>query len=470
MISLVPSWAHHYDAFWDAIRRRNLWFIRLRYGAVAMLTALVLAAEFLLGFKFSPGQQTMIFVITGIILFYNLIFHSVRKYLKNSPGSFNPLHFSLLQMLLDLTTLMLLVYFTGGVETPLYMLFVFHMIIGSLILPGVVVLSMAVLTIISFSVIVFAVYAGLLPHYQLTGLTEFNLHNNFNYIAAVISIFAFVMLMSVLLANRIAKQLYQMEQDLVETIAKLHNAEEEKQKYIMGIVHEIKTPIAAVHSFLDLVLQKFLGPVDEKIEIKLVRAKIRTDEAIEMINQVLKISQMRLLEDIRTEDIQIEKIIRDLIKKHRINVETKDITLRFLDKRDVKNVFRGDHFLIEIAMSNLIGNAVKYVGAGGRIDVVVYSDREFLNIEVCDNGIGIPEKDQQKIFMDFYRASNIKERKYEGAGLGLSVVKQIVEKHKGSISLESPSKTGTETKPGTCFSVRLPIEEEPNKRDNSVAP
>ncbi|MBZ0198585.1 MAG: HAMP domain-containing histidine kinase [Ignavibacteriaceae bacterium] len=458
MISLVPPWAHHYDAFWDAIRRRNLWFIKLRYGAVAMLTTLLLSAEYLLGFEFKPGQQRMIFVITGVILIYNIILHAVRKYLKCSPGKFNPLHFSVLQMLLDLTALMLLVFYTGGIETPLYMLFVFHMIIGSLILPGAVVFLMAGFTILAFSALVFAVYAGILPHYQLTGLTEFNLHNNINYIAAVLSIFSFMVLTSVLLANRIAKQLYKMEQDLVETIEKLGAAEEEKQKYIMGIVHEIKTPIAAVHSFLDLVLQKFMGPVDEKIEIKLTRAKIRTDEAIEMINQVLKISQMRLLEEIRTEDIHVEKIIQHLIKKHGVNVEIKNITLRLYDKRDVKKVFLGDYFLIEIAFSNLIGNAVKYVGTGGRIDIVITSNDNFINIEVCDNGIGIPEKDQQKIFMDFYRASNIKERNYEGAGLGLSVVKQIVEKHKGTIRLESPSKTGTETKPGTCFTISLPIE------------
>jgi len=456
MITLVPSWARHYDAFWDAIRRRNLWYIKLRYGAVAVLTILVIAAEYLLGFTFEPGQQTMIFIITAAILMYNVILHSVRKYLKCTPGNFNPLHFSLLQMLLDLTALMLLVFYTGGVETPLYMLFIFHMIIGSLILPGVVVYTMAGMTILIFSAMVLLVYAGVLPHYQLTGLTEFHLYDNFNYIASVLSIFAFVILTSVLLANRIAKQLYKIEQDLVESLDKLGKAEEEKQKYIMGIVHEIKTPITAVRSFLDLVLQKYLGPVTEQIEVKLTRAKIRTDEAIEMINHVLKISRMRLIDDIRTEEVWVEKIITEIIKKQRINIESKNITLRLQDKREVKKAVSGDHFLIEIAFSNLISNAVKYVGNGGKVEVTIDEENDKLIINISDNGIGIPQKDQQKIFTDFFRASNIKERNYEGAGLGLSVVKQIVEKHNGTISLLSPTKFGTEKKPGTSFTVSLP--------------
>lgn len=315
---------------------------------------------------------------------------------------------------------------------------------------------MAGMTILIFSAMVILIYAGVLPHYQLTGLTEFHLYNNFNYIASVLSIFAFVILTSVLLANRIAKQLYKIEQDLVESLEKLEKAEEEKQKYIMGIVHEIKTPITAVRSFLDLVLQKYLGPVAEPIEVKLSRAKIRTDEAIEMINHVLKISRMRLVDDIRTEEVQIEKIIIEIIKKQRINVEAKNITLRLKDNREVKKAISGDHFLIEIAFSNLIGNAVKYVGKGGMIEITIYEADDKLIIDVSDNGIGIPLKDQQKIFTDFFRASNIKERNYEGAGLGLSVVKQIVEKHSGTISLMSPTKSGSEKKPGTCFTISLP--------------
>ncbi len=135
MVTLVPPWAHNYTEFWESIRRRNLWFIQMRYWSFLMLSGILLFSYFVLDVKYTDVQLISCFVISIVILLYNMILHRIRKYLKCEPGRFNPLHFSLLQMVLDLIALLLLVHFTGGIESPLYMLFVFHMIIGSLILP-----------------------------------------------------------------------------------------------------------------------------------------------------------------------------------------------------------------------------------------------------------------------------------------------------------------------------------------------
>ena len=110
-------------------------------------------------------------------------------------------------------------------------------------------------------------------------------------------------------------------------------------------------------------------------------------------------------------------------------------------------------------ISNLIGNAIKYSNFGSTIEVVIEDGREENEfcIEVCDNGIGIPEKDKDKIFREFYRASNVKEKNYEGTGLGLSVVKLIIEQHEGEITFESPSRLANEIGPGTCFKSFLKI-------------
>ncbi len=178
MISLVPAWAHHYDEFWDAIRRRNLWFIKLRYGAVAMLLFFLLTSEFFLGFTFTRTQIVALFAVNAAILVYNIVLHRVRRYLKCTPGQFNPLHFSLLQMVLDLSALLILVYFTGGIETPLFMLFVFHMIIGSLILPGVVIYPLAFVVVVLFYSMVALEYLGIIPHHAINGMLRFSLYNN----------------------------------------------------------------------------------------------------------------------------------------------------------------------------------------------------------------------------------------------------------------------------------------------------
>src|SRR4030065_1190129 len=105
MIRLVPYWATQYEAFWDAIRKRNMWFIKLRYGAVLMLTTLILASEFFLGFKFTQTQTLATSVVTISILIYNILLHIGKKYIKSIAEQFNHLHLSVIQMLLDLIAL-----------------------------------------------------------------------------------------------------------------------------------------------------------------------------------------------------------------------------------------------------------------------------------------------------------------------------------------------------------------------------
>jgi signal transduction histidine kinase len=220
-------------------------------------------------------------------------------------------------------------------------------------------------------------------------------------------------------------------------------------------VHEIKTPLAAVHSYLDIVINKILGPVDGKIEERLIRARVRSGEAIQMINDVLKISKLRLLDEVTKEDIDPGDIVIPLIKKQSVNLRAKHIMLNFFDVRTNKKKIKGDKLLLEIAFSNLISNAVKYVGNNGMIELDMTDTSTYVEIEVSDNGIGIPKEDLDKIFTDFFRASNIKDKSYEGTGLGLSVVKQIIERHNGSISVVSPSKLCMENRPGAAFKIRL---------------
>ena len=239
---------------------------------------------------------------------------------------------------------------------------------------------------------------------------------------------------------------------------KINAAEKEKQKYIMGIVHEIKTPIVAVASYIDIILQKFLGPVDEAVEEKLVRAKNRTDEGIQMINDVLNVSKLTLYDQYDEEDIDIEELVAGVIKRRTTSADAHLIKLKVIDQRGKKEKFKGDKFLLNIAISNLIGNAIKYGVDEGNIEIRIKSDQNNLFIEVCDDGVGIPADELPKIFKEFYRAKNVKKIVSEGSGLGLSVVKRIIERHGGKIKVESPSRMADRDHPGTCFTISIPFE------------
>ena len=458
MISFVPEWALEQPEFWDAIRRRNLWFIKLRYSVVVMLCIFLFFSIFLFRIKFTETQLIAVFAITASILIYNIILHRLRKYIKLEVHSFNPLYLSLLQMILDLFSLLLLVYFTGGIESPLYMLFVFHMIIGSLILPGVIIYTIAIVFVFLFVVMISLEYSGVLFHHQVNGLLHFNLYDQVYFIAAFLSTFTFMIFGSIYLSNGIARQLYKREKDLVESIKKINVAEREKQKYIMGIVHELKTPIVAVASYIDIILQKFLGPIDETVEEKLIRAKNRTDEGIQMINDVLNVSKLNLYDKFDEEDVDIKSIINGVLNRRKAYADSHLIKLHFKDERNKPEKIKGDKFLLDIVISNLVGNSIKYGVDGGDVEITLKNDGEDVIIEVCDNGVGIPEKEMPKIFNDFYRAENVKKISTEGSGLGLSVVKKIVDRHQGLISVKSPSRLAKYKQPGSCFTVTLPFQ------------
>jgi signal transduction histidine kinase len=361
-------------------------------------------------------------------------------------------------MVLDLIMLLMLVHYSGGVDSPIYFFLIFHMIVGSLILPGIIIYSFAFAVIISFWGITTGNYFNFFEHHPITGLVNQSNVHNFNYVLSVNIVFGMVIIITVVLANNIARQLYQKEQQLYSYIQKLNKAEEEKTKYILGIVHELKTPLNALHSYLDLVLQKFLGPLDEAVEEKLIRAKRRSDEAIELINTVLKVSQMKMMDTISYEDFDPLEICNTAIARHEQSAKNKSITIRLIDECEDKKIkTSGDRFLIMIAISNLIGNAVKYSFEDGLVEIRIYNSESHIHIEVCDNGAGIPEDEQKNIFKDFFRASNIRKMVSDGAGLGLSFVKQIIDKHNGLISFQSPSRLQQPGKPGTCFKISLPI-------------
>lgn len=457
MISLIPSWAHHYDEFWNTLRGRNLWFIKLRYSAVVMLLVVLFISEFIISIKFSAAQNYAILMITASILLYNLILHYIRRFVVLTPVGFNPIHHALVQMLLDTTALFLLVYFTGSIESPMFFLFVFHMIIGSLILPGIVIYSVATCIVVVFTGLVILEYKGIIYHHSIAGFLTYPVYADFNYIISFTVFFAFLIFVSVLLANRIARQLYRNEQQLVESIEKLNKAEEEKQKYIIGVVHELKSPIAAVQSYIELILQKYLGPLNEKIEQRLKSARERAAEAIELINNILNISRLRLMGEIITERIDVWKIICGVMEKQKAAIESKKIKVKLSDNRFLRTPVQGDKFLLEMAFSNILSNAVKYVKTGGSIDISVTDREEGLYLDISDNGIGIPVNELENIFKDFYRASNIKNKGYEGTGLGLSVVKQIITRHKGNISVESPGRIADHENAGSSFKIFLPF-------------
>lgn len=452
-----------YDKFWNDIRKRNRWLILLRYGAFGLLFSLIAGIIIFQNAYglYVPSDIVPLIIIACSILIYNLIFHYYWHYDREKRIRIFRIHglrFSLLQICVDFIALMFFIYFTGGVESPLYVFFIFHVIIGSLFLPGRIINLIISITLILTCLGAVLEYNEIIIHNHINGWLEAGLYKNQIFIAVFFLINAIALYFSIYLANSIARQLYKREKDLTIAYDDLQNAEKEKQKYVMSVVHDLKTPIAAVSTYINLILDGTLGDVKEEHLRPLERSKYRLNVAIETINKVLQISKLKLnTEPEEIENVDIKETIDEIYKEMRILFDAKNIGFNLFFNPAINYTIQSEIELIKLAVSNLLSNAYKYTGQNGKVEVKLSADEDNVIINIADRGIGIPEKAQDKIFQEFYRTPLSRKEGIEGTGLGMSIVKQIVDKYNGSISFKSPSYLGDNAvNPGTEFIITFP--------------
>lgn len=460
MINLIPSSTYNLEQLWFTIKNRNKWFVKLRFIAGISSLLLAFALKFVPGLGLTDNQFIALLVVSLSILVYNILFKYISgtNLVKESPEKFNHLHISLLQIIFDLSFLLLIIYLTGNVQSPFILFFIFHMIIGSMILPGWVVYTICTVVNVIFIASNLLEYFSVIPHFDIQGFIHPDMHNEFGFLSLTIISLAIMLYLGIYFADSLASGLYRREQELRIALDNLSEAEKIKQKYTMGIVHEIKSPIVAVQSNIDLILGKYAGPVSEPVELKLKRARARTEEAVQIINDVLNISKLKLLNKISKSPVNIKELLEKILTQRSSTAESKKIELKLIEESSDNNIINADLSLLELAFSNIIGNALKYTNKGGKVEIIIRKkENDRLTITISDNGIGIPEKDRARIFSDFFRASNTKSKGFEGTGMGLNIVKQIIEQHNGEIFFESPSDIGDENNPGTSFIITLPV-------------
>ena len=453
-MKLFPTNVKISDEYWNTISKYNSWFIKLRYWAVVSLVFFFIILEYIVRVELSQVQITVFSGMSTLILIYNIVFDKTQKNILKEIKNEKHLHLELYQTLFDIISLSILTYFLGGIEAPIFLFLIFHMIIGSLILSTAVMYVIAGGMIFLFSSFSILEYLSIINHQQIVGLYKNSFYNDLHFVIGFLAIFSFVMIFCIYLTSKIVYELYSRENHLKNALDQLNSAEKSKQKFIMATVHELKSPIAAASSQLDLILGGFLGDISDPVYDKIKKAKIRTEESISTINNILRVSKFKLLNKIEYTEIDLVKVISDIIEQTLPVAERKNITIHF--KKDNKEIIlNGDEVLLKLAFSNLISNAVKYTEKDGKVEVSLYKDGKNIAVSISDDGIGIPAKDHDKIFKEFYRASNTKEKNIEGTGTGLSIVKQILESHSGTIKFKSPSKVGSKEKPGTEFIINL---------------
>lgn len=214
--------------------------------------------------------------------------------------------------------------------------------------------------------------------------------------------------------------------------------------------HDLKAPLAAVQSYLQVILGGFVGELNERQKEMLSRSSVRISEFIEMIDNILDISRFEVGE-IELKKLSLPDVVKDSVEMLRPLAEQKKLNVT-LDLPQKVPEARGSTTRLKQVITNLVGNAIKFTSSPGEISVRLKEDDGFLRVEVADTGVGISAEDLPRIFDDFYRGV-AGDTAAKGAGLGLSISKMIVEAHGGRIWAESPC---PETGKGSKFSFTVP--------------
>lgn len=223
----------------------------------------------------------------------------------------------------------------------------------------------------------------------------------------------------------------------------LQNVDRERSRFMRTVAHELRSPLAAILSNLDVILEGYVGSVSEKARQLLARTRQRASLLLALTNDLLALAAGREAPAERTrERLSLAEIARQSINDLRDQAQSKSIQLEFHPGEGSLDLL-GDRDQLERLMDNLVGNAVKYTLEGGRVTVRLHGDERAIELVVEDTGIGIPQAVQDRLFEEFFRAENARRLTDQGTGLGLSIVKRIVEDHRGKIAVESEEGRGT---------------------------
>lgn len=224
-----------------------------------------------------------------------------------------------------------------------------------------------------------------------------------------------------------------------------------KSWFVNRAAHELKSPFSAVHGMLGVMRNEYLGPLNEKQKETLGKSEKRLEMVSTLIDDLLALGLKRTeMDRAAIHPVDGAKLMRDLSAVFRDNASQKGVEIEF-EIEDSLPRLMADEKLMDELFVNLISNAIKYTPRGGRVRVsLVKESNTHVRFEVEDTGIGIPEEDRSRLFTEFFRSKNAKAFTQEGTGLGLVIVKEILDFVSGRILVES------EAGKGTRFIVRLP--------------
>lgn len=261
-----------------------------------------------------------------------------------------------------------------------------------------------------------------------------------------------IIFLSLSMANRI--WLLKSEKEKIQGVAlqKAEEANELKAHFMSMMSHELRTPLNAIMGIADVMTKEV---TDDKIKRNFNLIKYSSVSLLSSVNDILDFAKIQKGElKLQNEEFQLATIIKQVKANWEIQAKNKGIDFNFSMASDLPELVNGDASRFAQILNNLLSNAVKFTNSGEIGLTVTHSLKETgvsnITVVVSDTGIGIPKEKQSSIFESFIQESINDKRQYGGFGLGLSIIKRLVELNKGTIKMKSSQSKGT------TFTIDIP--------------
>lgn len=258
--------------------------------------------------------------------------------------------------------------------------------------------------------------------------------------------------------QEITDALQTMNNQIAKNLENLEREKQIRQEFFTNASHELKTPLTSIRGYSELLRQHAITDPDQ-IDHCLDCVLKESDHMTKLINDILTISKLEAKDYVvQKSHIKLKDLLENVLKS--LSVQAKAMDLDIDASCENVTVYANlDH--IQGILYNLISNAIKYNKPNGKIIIIIKERLDNILIKVMDTGIGISKEDQEKVFQRFYRVDKQRSKIVAGTGIGLAIVKHIVQFYNGSISLKSKENEGTSIE----ISLPIMVNEEPNNLD-----
>lgn len=225
------------------------------------------------------------------------------------------------------------------------------------------------------------------------------------------------------------KRLVEREQKLLQ----------QQQNFLLAITHELKSPLASVKLYIQTILRRDLDKEQQQTFLRNSLKDIeRLDDLVENVLMTTKLDSRNY--SMPKEDFNFTSLVEQIVDRLQKNSCSSQVLKPYLES-DI--IIHGDKFAISNVVTNLIENAIKYSPACAMVDVKLYTESSKIIFSVADHGIGISDEEKKLIFNKFYRVGSEATRKTKGTGLGLYIVKTVLQKHDATIKVKDNTPKGS---------------------------